>query len=154
MKMTSTGIVLSVVADTPATNDAAGYAALTYTEIGEVIDIPEFGPTVSVVESNPLKTGITEKFQGFTNFGSVSLGLEYDPEDAGQTILEAAIDPGTAFVVHSFKLEYNDGTVEYWQGGVFSYTRAPGSANSMVGSTVQVEINSPVLRVAPTPPTP
>lgn len=147
-KQTSTGVILSVVADTPATNDAAGYQALTFVEVGDVIDLPEYGPSVQVIESNPLKTGITEKYAGFTNYGSVSLGLEWDPTDAGQTILSDAINPGGAFVVHSFKVEYNDGTVEYFQGGVFSYTRAAGSANSMVGSTVQVEINSSVTRVA------
>lgn len=148
-KQTSTGVVLSVVADTPATNDQVGYEALTFTEVGQLIDLPEYGPTTQVVESNPLKTGITEKYAGFTNQGSVSLGLEWDPQDAGQTILSDAINPGGAFVPHSFKIAYNDGTVEYFQGGIFSYTRAPGSANSMVGSTAQVEINSAITRVLP-----
>lgn len=148
-KQTSTGVILSVVAELPATFDQIGYEALTFVEVGELIDLPEYGPTVQVVESNPLKTGVTEKFQGFVNYGSVSLGLEWDIEDAGQVILSDAINPGAAFVPHSFKVEYNDGTVEYFHGGIFSYTRAPGSANSMVGSTVQVEINSAVTTVAP-----
>lgn len=147
-KQTSTGVILSVIAALPATFDAAGYAALVYTEVGELIDLPEYGPTVTVVESNPLKTGITEKRSGFINFGSVSLGLEWDPADAGQTILSNAINPGGAFVPHSFKVAYPDGTVEYFNGGIFSYTRAPGSANSMVGSTATVEINSSIIRVA------
>ena len=146
-KQTSTGVILSVVAELPATFDDVGYSALTWVEVGELIDLPEYGPTVSVVESNPLKTGITEKYAGFTNFGSLSLGLEWDLADAGQTILASAINPGGAFVPHSFKVEYNDGTVEYFHGGVFSYTRSAGSANSMVGSTAQVEINSTVLSV-------
>lgn len=146
-KQTSTGVVLSVVANLPATLDDTGYAALAWVEVGELIDLPEYGPTVSVVESNPLKTGITEKYAGFTNYGSVSLGLEWDLADAGQTILASAINPGGAFVPHSFKVAYNDGTVEYFHGGVFSYTRSAGSANSMVGSTVQVEINSEVVNV-------
>lgn len=149
MKQTSTGVVLSVVDALPATFDQVGYEALSFVEVGELVDLPEYGPTVTVVESNPLKTGITEKYAGFCNQGSVSLGLEWDPEDAGQTILANAINPGGAFVPHSFKVAYNDGTVEYFHGGVFSYTRAPGSANSMVGSTVQVEINSEIVRVAP-----
>jgi hypothetical protein len=150
-KQTSTGITLGVIAETPATFDDAGFSALTYQDVGEVIDIPEFGPNIQVVESNPLATGITEKRPGFANYGSVSIGLEYDPEDAGQQILEAAVDPGGEFIEHSFKLSYSDGTVEYFVGGVFSYTRAPGSANSMVGSTAQVEINSKIVRVLPTP---
>lgn len=148
-KQTSTGIALSVVADLPATEDDTGYAALTWVEVGEVVDLPEYGPTVQVVESNPLKTGITEKYPGFTNFGSIAIGLELDTEDAGQQILEAAINPGGAFVPHSFKIEFADGTIEYFHGGVFSYTRAPGSANSMVGSTAQAEINSIIVRVLP-----
>ena len=148
-KQTSTGVTLGVVASLPATFDAVGYAALTFVEVGELIDLPEYGPTVTVVESNPLKTGITQKYAGFTNYGSVSLGLEWDPSDAGQVILAAAINPGGAFVPHSFEITYPDGTIEYFHGGVFSYTRAPGSANSMVGSTATVEINSEVIRVAP-----
>jgi hypothetical protein len=148
MKQTSTGVILSVVAELPATFDQVGYEALTFVEVGQLIDLPEYGPTVSVVESNPLKTGITEKYAGFTNFGSLSLGLEWDLADAGQVILSAAINPGGAFVPHSFKVLYNDGTIEFFHGGVFSYTRSAGSANSMVGSTVQVEINSAVISVA------
>src|SRR5690625_5832506 len=64
-KQTSTGITLGVVDETPATNDAAGFGALTFEEVGEVIDIPEYGPNVQVVESQPLATGVTEKFNGF-----------------------------------------------------------------------------------------
>jgi hypothetical protein len=147
-KMTSTGVLLGVSAAEPATFDGAGYAALTWTNVGELIDLPEFGPTVQVVESNPLATGITEKRNGFINFGSVSLGLELDMDDAGQIILEAGVTvPPAAYVEHSFRVTYPDGTIEYFSGGIFSYTRAPGSANSMIGSTVQVEINTPIIRV-------
>lgn len=147
-KMTSTGVTLGVVAAVPATFDGTGYAALTYVNVGEVVDLPEYGPTVQVVESNPLATGITEKFKGFINFGSTSMGLEIDFEDAGQDILEEAVVGTTKNDRHSFKVTYPDGTVEYYSGKVFSYTRNPGSANSMVGSTTQVEIETPIIRVA------
>ena len=66
--LTSTGTILSVVADEPATIDAAGFGALTFVEVGEVTDIPEYGPNVQVVEHNPLKTGVTQKFKGFINY--------------------------------------------------------------------------------------
>jgi hypothetical protein len=146
-KQTSTGITLGVVSGLPATEDSAGYGALTFVNVGEVVDLPEYGPTVQVVESNPLATGITEKRAGFTNFGSIAIGLELDIADAGQTILEAAIPDAGTDSPHSFEITYNDGTIEYFHGGVFSYTRAPGSANSMVGSTASVEINSKIVRV-------
>lgn len=146
-KLTSTGVTLGVVAGLPATVDAAGFGALTYVNVGEVVDLPEYGPTVQVVESNPLATGITEKYAGFTNYGSIAIGLELDVADAGQIILEAAIPDAGVDSPHSFAITYSDGTIEYFHGGVFSYTRAPGSANSMVGSTASVEINSKIIRV-------
>ena len=147
-KLTSTGTKLSVVAEDPATFDDAGYAALVFVEVGEVIDLPEYGPNVQVVESNPLATGITEKFKGFINFGSQSMGLEFDSEDAGQLVLADGVEGSTKNQQHSVKIEYQDGSIDYYSARIFSYTKAPGSANSMVGSTVQVEINTPIVRVA------
>jgi len=147
-KLTSTGTILSVVAEDPATFDEAGYAALVFVEVGEVIDLPEYGPNVQVVESNPLATGITEKFKGFINYGSQSMGLEFDSEDAGQQILADGVEGATKNQQHAVKIEYQDGSIDYYSARIFSYTKAPGSANSMVGSTVQVEINTPITRVA------
>ena len=149
-KITSTGTKLSVVAEDPATFDDEGYEALTFVEVGEVIDLPEYGPNVQVVESNPLATGITEKFKGFINYGSQSMGLEFDSEDAGQIILAAGVEGATKNQQHAVKIEYQDGSIDFYSARIFSYTKAPGSANSMVGSTVQVEINTPVTRVAAT----
>ena len=147
-KLTSTGTILSVVAGDPATFTAADYALLAFVEVGEVIDLPEYGPNVQVVESNPLATGITEKFKGFINFGSQSMGLEFDSEDAGQQILADGVEGATKNQQHAVKIEYQDGSIDYYSARIFSYTKAPSSANSMVGSTVQVEINTPVTRVA------
>ena len=148
-KLTSTGTKLSVAAEDPANFTEAGYEAMTtFVEVGEVIDLPEYGPNVQVVESNPLATGITEKFKGFINYGSQSMGLEFDAEDAGQIILAAGVEGAEKNTQHAVKIEYQDGSVDYYSARIFSYTKAPGSANSMVGSTVQVEINTPITRVA------
>ena len=147
-KITSTGTKLSVVAGDPATPDASGYGDLSFVEVGEVIDLPEYGPNVQVVESNPLATGITEKFKGFINYGSQSMGLEFDSADAGQIILADGVEGATKNQQHAIKIEYQDGSIDYYSARIFSYTKAPGSANSMVGSTVQVEINTPITRVA------
>ena len=150
-KLTSTGTKLSVAAEDPANFTEAGYEAMTtFVEVGEVIDLPEYGPNVQVVESNPLATGVTEKYKGFINYGSQSMGLEFDAEDAGQIILAAGVEGATKNTQHAVKIEYQDGSIDFYSARIFSYTKAPGSANSMVGSTVQVEINTPITRVAAT----
>ena len=147
-KLTSTGTLVSLVAGDPATFDAAGYGDQTFVLVGEVIDLPEYGPNVQVVESNPLATGVTEKFKGFINYGSQSMGLEFDSTNAGQLVMIAAVEGATKNQQHSVKIEYSDGSIDFYSARLFSYTKAPGSANSMVGSTVQVEINTPITRVA------
>lgn len=152
MKMTSTGIKFSAFQGLPATLDAAGFEAVSmvYVKIGQISNIPEFGPTISVVESNPLETGITEKFTGFVNYGSITIEADYDDEDAGQElVLNAVTTTDASFGKEfSFKLEYQSGAVRYWVGRFFSATENPGSANSMVTTSMNVEINSPVVRVA------
>lgn len=149
-KMTSTGITLEAVEGEPASFDDTGFEAQSYVKIGQVTNIPAFGPTVQVVESNPLETGITEKFVGFVNYGSVALEADYDDEDEGQALITDAVDTtnssfGQSF---SFKLTYSTGAVRYWVGKFFSASENPGGANSMVTTSMNVEINSPVLKVA------
>src|SRR5690625_7691197 len=90
-KMTSTGITLGVVASTPATNDAAGFGALTFVDVGEVIDLPEYGPNVQVVEFQPLATGVNQKLSGFINYGSLAICLELAIENDRHQVLEAGV---------------------------------------------------------------
>ena len=144
----STGTKYAVVVGAPATEDDAGYAALTFVDIGEVTDLPEYGPDVTVVTHEPLATGVTEKYKGFINYGSLSVGLGRDSTDAGQLILSAGVDGASKNDIHSFRTTFPDGSIHYYQGGVFSYTTNAGSANSVVASTAKIEINSKVLEVA------
>jgi hypothetical protein len=148
MVLTSTGTKLSVVAAVPATFTEAGFDALTFVEVGEVTSIPEFGPNVQVVTHEPLATGVTEKYKGFINYGSLALEAAYDDGDAGQGVMSDAVTGATQNDEHSFKIEMQDGSVRYFTGKVFSYTENPGAANSMVACSMQLEINSPVLKVA------
>lgn len=142
---TSTGITLGVVAAEPATHDVPGFAALTYTLVGEVTDIPEYGPTVTVVTHEPLATGVTQKEKGFINYGTTALALGHDTTDAGQDILKEGTTGTGQFVEHSFAVTFSDGSIDYFTGKIFSYTKNPGAANSIVGSTATVEINTAVV---------
>jgi hypothetical protein len=145
--ITSTGTLLALVVAEPATVDAAGFGALTYVNVGELTDLPEYGASAEVVTHNPLATGITEKYKGFINNGSMSLSLARDADDAGQIILASCVTGINKNAEVSFRVTYQDGSIDYFTGKVFSYTKAPGSANSIVSSTVQVEINSVIVEV-------
>ena len=118
----------SVSAATPATFNAAGYVALTFTDVGEASEIPEYGAAHAVTTFTPLKTGIVNKFHGELNYGSVTIPLGYDSADAGQIILLAALASKDAI---SFRETRSDGTIRYIMGKVFSFTRGQtvGSVN-------------------------
>jgi hypothetical protein len=122
------GGFLSVSAATPATFNAAGYADLSWTEVGEVSEIPEFGAAHDVNTITPLKSGIVNKFHGALNYGSITVPLGYDPADAGQIILLAALASKDEI---SFRETRSDGTVRYLMGKVFSFQRGQsvGSVN-------------------------
>jgi len=140
------GGFMSVSAATPETFDAAGYVALTFTEVGEASEIPEFGATHAVVTFTPLKTGIVNKFHGEKNFGSITVPLGYDSADAGQIILLAALDSKDAI---SFRETRSDGTIRYVMGKVFSFPRGQsvGSVNmascNIEFTTADVEVAAP-----------
>lgn len=145
---TSTGVTAAITVGQPTTFDETGYAALTYTDIGEVTSIGEYGATTQVVTHEPLATGVTEKFKGFINYGQASMSLAYDSADAGQAILKSLSDGTDRFSAASLKITYPDGSIDYLDVRVFSYTKNPGGANSMLASTVNLEVNRAAVEVA------
>lgn len=147
-KQPNTGLKYSIAEGAPATEDGAGYGALSFTQVKEVTNYPPFGATVAVIESNPLETGVTEKYKGFTNFGSTSVDMDLDTEDAGQQAVISAAEGANKALMHSHKLEYPSGEVRYFQGQVFSAQENPGGTNSMITLSANIEISSAILRVA------
>lgn len=71
---TSAGTKYAISAGLPATDDAAGYAALTYTTVKGVESIPAFGPQVAVNSFQPLD-GPQEKHKGPVNYGSLQIPM-------------------------------------------------------------------------------
>jgi len=140
------GGFLSVSAATPATFDAAGYVALSWTEVGEASEVPEFGAAHAVVTFTSLKNGIDNKFHGALNYGSITIPLGYDSADAGQIILLAALASKDAI---SFRETRSDGTIRYIMGKVFSFPRGQtvGSVNmascNIEFTTADVEVAAP-----------
>lgn len=149
-KQQNTGVIVSASAGQPATFDEAGYGALTFTDVGEVLSVGEFGSTVAEIQSQPLATGVTEFFAGFIEYGQAALGLERDASDAGQQILSDHTDGANKREPFSVKVTLPDGEVIYLDVRCFSYTTNIGAANSMIGSAANLRVNKkPVLVAAP-----
>ncbi len=141
---TSAGSTISIINASPATFDAAGYAAQGHTLIGEVVDIPEFGKEYALVTHNPLGNRRTRKKKGSYNNGSFTLNLARAPGDAGQVIALAALALDTG---SSFKVILQDGTKLFFMALVMSMKTSIGTVDQITAASVTLEIDSEIVEV-------
>jgi hypothetical protein len=141
---TAAGTKIAISAAAPATEDAAGYAALTYTAIGGVEQIGAFGASTNKVEFQPLD-GAKEKHKGSTDYGSLQPSMALDNNDAGQTLLRTAAEPDNN-ALYSFKITYPTGEKRYSQGRVFGFPENVGNADSVIMANPTIEFSKKVIK--------
>ena len=140
---TAAGTTIGISAAAPATQDQAGYSALTFTTIGNVEKIGTIGPTPAKVEFQPLN-GPKQKLKGSTDYGSLQPSMAVDSSDAGQTLLQTASQSPSNY---SFKVNLTNGGIRYFQGTVFGFPENIDAADSIVMVAPTVEINTVIVRV-------
>lgn len=136
---TSAGTTLKVTADAPATFDTTGYGALTYTGVGEITDLGEFGREFALVTHNPVASRGTQKFKGSFNEGVINLTLGLDTDDAGQILMKTA---SLADAAYSFEVVTQNGDKYFFQAIVMSFKVNVGSVDSITTATCALEITT------------
>jgi len=143
--MTAAGSTLAIAAASPATNDAAGFAALTLVEVGNVEKLGTLGATFAKVEFQPLKGG-KQKYKGSPDYGALQPSMALDTDDAGQTLMQVSADDETQ-KLYSFKVTYQDGSKRYFQGRVFGMPETADGADSMLMAAPTIEICTKPVKV-------
>lgn len=136
---TTAGSTLKVCASAPATYNSAGYAALTWTAVGEVTDLGEFGREYALVTHNPINTRITQKFKGSYNEGKMSLKIGLDTDDAGQILMKAA---STSDSQYFFEVATQNGDKYHFPAMVMSWKVGVGSVDSITAASCDLELTS------------
>lgn len=144
--MTAAGSTLAIGAAAPATNDAAGFAALTLIVVGNVEKIGTLGASFAKVEFQPLK-GAKQKYKGSADYGALQPSYAVDSADAGQTLLLTAADDETQ-KLYSFCVTYQDGAKRYFQGRVFGSPETADGADTMLMAAPSIEICTKIVKVA------
>ena len=144
MSYTNIGTTISVSAAQPATQDSAGYAALTYTEVTGVASIPEIGPASAIVSQADLKDGIVRKAHGEIDNGGGTLQMREVAADTGQGLLKTAQSGQTTI---SCKVTRANGKIEYFQAIVASYRKSEAGTGNFAGISVDLQITSPIIEV-------
>lgn len=151
--VTSAGTKIYIGDALPATYDKAGFEALTWTEIGEVTDLGEFGREYNLVTHNPVGDRRTVKRKGSFNDGSTTIQYAFDRStgEEGQAALRTAVDDDTS---QSIKIELPDAeeTHIYFSAQVMSAPINVGSVDQILAQSTTLEIDNDVLfEDAPTP---
>lgn len=136
---TSAGSTLQISASQPATYNASGYAALTWTAVGEITDLGEFGREYNLVTHNPVGNRATQKKKGSFNEGTMNLGLGLDTDDAGQILLKAAAQSDADY---SFMVTTQNGDKYYMQAQTMSFKVGVGSVDQITSASVTLEITT------------
>lgn len=139
-------------------NDSASvlgdYTALSWTLVGEVEDLGEFGDAWNSATFAALADSRVRKFKTTRNAGTMEMVLGFDASDSGQTALVAALDSKRDY---AFKIDLDDEPVDspanpttwYFRAKVMSNRRRVGNSETgAVRRAVTLEINSAVIEVA------
>lgn len=146
--LTSAGTTISVSAALPASLTKTAYAVLAYTEVGEVSDGGALGRTYNTVDFTSLSSRGKRKIKGSFDDGTMALQVGYAPGNAGQAMLETALDDDDYY---SFKVVLQSGVTKYFQAQVISAPVNIGNVDSVTMATVNLSIKSgSIITVMPT----
>lgn len=135
----SAGTSIKISAGVPATFNEAGYEALTYTTIGEVTDLGEFGREYALITHNPIATRGTVKLKGSFNEGQISMQLGLDTDDAGQVLAKAASLSDNDY---AFQVTDQKGDVYFFQAKVMSFKVGIGGVDNITSATIALELTT------------
>jgi hypothetical protein len=137
----SVGTCVSVSAALPATFDAAGYGALTFTQVGELESIGEINVRHAAITFQNMCTGKTSTLKGAEEAVAVTLGVALDRDDAGQSIMATARKSLTTKV--SVKILEANGDIVFFHGFVMSDTIVYGGINEIKKANYEIGVVAP-----------
>jgi len=135
-------------------NDVSAYEADTYTLIGEVESIGEYGDEANNIEFLSIGDARVRNIKGARNAGAISITCGNDTTDAGQVAMKAAVDSNLNYPI---KVVYDDkatsggaGSIDYFRALVMSRRVNPAGADDITRITFNLGINTQLTSVVAT----
>lgn len=132
--ITLVGATVAIAASVPATEDASDYGAISTTEIGKVLSVPEIGNTSQAGTVTLLKNGVTQHYNGSKVVSPFTVPYVYVRDDAGQTIVR---DGENGTTEHTLEVTDPDGDVYYIQGVIGSVLQAAREPDAYKGESFE-----------------
>lgn len=146
------GLTLYGVAGVPATNNSAGFEALTWVQLKGTQSLPVLGVTHNNIDVADLGTGFTAGVKGAATGKDTQLMYRGDGTDTGvATAIVAAREKAGLYslkIVHGSGTDAGDGpapvagdAVEYAHGYLHTYEENPKDDTSFAGATINFKQN-------------
>lgn len=135
----------------PATNDPAGYEALTWVKVNGWQVLPQLGVSHANIDVPDGQTGFTIGLKGAGTGNDSTMSFRDAPGDTGQANIRTAADAGGDGGVISIKIGKGSGTggalvagdpVQYAQGYAHSYVEIQGDTTTHEGFSVNFKQNA------------
>ena len=134
----------------------ADYETDSFTEVGQVSDLGQFGDQATEVTFSTLADSRLRRFKGQLDAGTMTVVAGYDGLDDGQAAMRAAAEDRSK-LDYNFKVVLNDAvtvngvpSIIYFHGKVMSKQLNVGNVGNVVTDTFKVGINSDFVVVDPT----
>lgn len=137
---------LWISAAAPATHDAVGFAALVWTEVGEITDMGSvLGREYNTSTHAPITSAKQIEKKASYKLGVAEFVVGWDEVDAGQILVEAA---SKDYSIPSFKVIKQDGAIRYFTAQVSKFVENNGTVDDNVTGAITLLRQTDTIRVA------
>lgn len=145
---TVAGSKLYVCKNAPATNDAASFAALTWTEVGQITSMGSVvGRTYSTSTLATISDAQEREKKGSFKLNNAQFECAWVEDDAGQVIIDEA---SRDYSIPSFKLVKQNGDIRYFTAQVLEFVENNGTSNDAVKGSFTLLRQTDTIKVAAT----
>jgi len=142
---TTTGTTVGMSATLPTTYDSdaiTGYPSLTFTDLGEVIDVGELAKAFAVINHQTVTRAYPQKLKDTYDIANITLTLGRVSTDAGQVLLQTAL---AASASYSFEIVLPSGDTGNFTAKVIKAGIGAIASGAVEMTTVELAIEPETL---------
>lgn len=141
----NTGATMGMSASLPTTYDnnvTTGYASLTFTDIGEIVDVGEIAKTWAAITHQAVTRAYPQKLKDTYDIPDITLTLGRVSADSGQVLLQTALADSASY---AFEVTLPSGDTAAFTGKVTKAGIGSIASGSVTTTTVTIAIDPETL---------
>lgn len=138
----NTGATIGTSATLPATFDATGYNALTFIDIGEVVDVGELAKMYATINHQTVGRAYPQKLKDTYDIANVTLTLGRVFDNTGQVALATALSAAASY---AFEIVLPSGDTAAFTGKVLKVGLGAVASGAVTTTVVEIAVDPETL---------